>query len=193
MPSPSPTERRTKWAQPLTALTAVVASLFRLIPHPPNCTPVGALGLFAGGRLPGWLALPLPLAVMGATDYLLFAWFGLPPYNRWVYASFLVYVLLGRWLARTNSPWRIGAASVLGSLQFFLITNFGVWYGSLGLPSAMYPPTTAGLLECYAMGLPFLGYTLLGDLSFSAALFGAHAWLAGAAAEPQAAAEEVRA
>ena len=43
------------------------------------------------------------------------------------------------------------------------------------------------------MGLPFLGYTLLGDLSFSAALFGAHAWLARAAAKPQAAVEEARA
>jgi hypothetical protein len=130
---------------------------------------------------------------MGATDYLLYAWFGLPPYNRWVYASFLVYVVLGRLLARTDSPGRIGLAAVLGGLQFFLITNFGVWYGSLGLPDAMYPPTAAGLLECYALGLPFLGYTLLGDLGFSAALFGAHAWLARAAAKPQAAVEEARA
>jgi len=193
MPPPNPTDRRTNSARPLTALTAVVASLFRLVPHPPNCTPVGALGLFAGGRLPWWLALPLPLAVMGATDYLLYAWFGLPPYNRWVYASFLVYVVLGRLLARTDSPGRIGLAAVLGGLQFFLITNFGVWYGSLGLPDAMYPPTAAGLLECYALGLPFLGYTLLGDLGFSAALFGAHAWLARAAAKPQAAVKEARA
>jgi hypothetical protein len=182
MPNPTPPEPRPTLTRTFTALAAVAAALVRLVPHPPNCTPVGALGLFAGGRLPGWLALPLPLAVLGATDYLLFTWFGLPPYNRWVYASFVVYVVLGRLLARTDSPWRIGAAAVLGSVQFYLVTNFGVWYGSLGHPSAMYPPTALGLLESYVMGLPFLGYTLLGDLGFTAVLFGAHAWLARAAA-----------
>jgi hypothetical protein len=180
----------------LTAVTAVAASLFRLIPfgyRPPNCTPVGALGLYAGGRLPWWAAPLLPLAIMAGTDWLLWTAYGESPYNRWVYASFLVYVVLGRLLAGTNSAWRIGTASVLGSLQFYLITNFGVWYSSHGLATAMYPPTVAGLAACYVAGLPFLGYTLMGDLGFSAALFGAHAWLAGTAPQPEEVAEEVRA
>ena len=172
MPPPNPTDRRTNSARPLTALTAVVASLFRLVPHPPNCTPVGALGLFAGGRLPWWLALPLPLAVMGATDYLLYAWFGLPPYNRWVYASFLVYVLLGRLLARTDSPGRIGLAAVLGGLQFFLVTNFLCWAGGDGMT---YPRTAEGLLTCYGAGLPFFRYTVAGDLLFAGLFFGLNA------------------
>ena len=178
-----------KPAGALTTVAAILASLARMVPHPPNCTPVGALGLFAGGRLPWWLALPLPLAVMAATDFLLYTWFGLAPYNRWVYASFVVYVLLGRLLTGTNSPLRIGAVTVLGSVQFFLITNFGVWLNQHGLATPMYPMTTAGLIACYVAGLPFLGYTLLGDLGFSAALFGAHAYLTRAVP----AAEEVRA
>ncbi len=179
----------------LTTSAAITAAVFRLIPYayrPPNFHPVGALSLYSGGRLPGWLALLLPLAVMAGTDALLFAWFGYPPYNRWAYIGFVVYVLLGRLLARTRSPWRIGAVTALGSLQFFLITNFGVWLGSANHPSGMYPPTLAGLVECYAMGLPFFGYTLMGDLSFSALLFGAHAWLTHTApdAAPAEAAEE---
>jgi hypothetical protein len=132
---------------------------------------------------------------MAGTDYLLAAWFGLPPYNRWVYASFIVYALLGRLLVgRSNSAWRVGAVSALGSVQFFLITNFGVWLGSAGHASGMYPPTAAGLIECYGMALPFFGYTLLGDLGFAGVLFGAHAWLARDehAAAPAPAAEEAR-
>jgi hypothetical protein len=178
-------------------VASVAACLFRLIPYgyrPPNCHPVGALSLYAGGRLPWWVALPLPLAVMALSDYLLYALFGYPWFNRWAYASFVVYALLGRLLTHTNSPWRIGAVTLLGSVQFFLLTNFGVWLNSAGHASGLYPPTTAGLLDCYLMALPFFGYTLMGDLGFSALLFGAHAWLAGPApALAPEAAEEVRA
>ena len=51
--------------------------------------------------------------------------------------------------------------------------------------------TFSGLIACYIAGLPFLGYTLLGDLGCTAAVFAAEAWLTQPAAEP--AAEEVRA
>ena len=181
-----------KPAGALTAAAAVIASLARLVPHPPNCTPVGALGLFAGGRLPFWLALPLPLALMAATDYLLFAWNGEAPYNRGVYVSLIVYVLLGRLLMGSKSPLRIGAVAVLGSVQFFLITNLGVWFNQHGLATPMYPRTTAGLIECYIAGLPFLGYTLLGDLGCSAVLFGVHALVTQPEPTTEPVAEEAR-
>src|SRR5262249_60572765 len=100
MPPPHSPEHRPTAPRPstpaltygLAVLAGVGAALFRLIPfgyRPPNCTPVGALGLYSGGRLPWWLALPLPLLVMGGTDALLFAWYGESPYNGWVYASFV--------------------------------------------------------------------------------------------------------
>jgi len=177
----------------LTAVTALVAATLRVLALLPNVYAMGALGLYSGGRLRWWLAWVPPLAVMAVTDVLLERLYGYPPFNKWVYASFLAYVLLGRWLARTDSPGRIGLACLLGSLQFFLVTNFGVWYGSIGHATAMYPPTAAGLAACYVAALPFFGYTLLGDLGFSAALFGAHAWLADPVGQPRAAAEEVRA
>ena len=41
----------------------------------------------------------------------------------------------------------------------------------------MYPLTADGLVACYVAGLPFLGYTLLGDLGFTAAVFAAEAGL----------------
>jgi len=72
----------------------------------------------------------------------------------------------------TRSPARIAAVSLIASLQFFLITNFGMWYSY-----NFYPHTPAGLIECYVAGLPFLGFTVGGDLGFAAVLFGAYDWL----------------
>jgi len=76
-------------------------------------------------------------------------------------------------LRATESPWRIGGAAALGSLQFFVITNFGVWLGA----KFAYAHTLAGLAACYVAAIPFYGRTLASDLLYSAALFGLHAWL----------------
>jgi len=42
----------------------------------------------------------------------------------------------------------------------------------------MYPGDLAGLVRCYVAALPFLQNTVLGDVAWSAGLFGAW-WLAG--------------
>jgi hypothetical protein len=61
----------------------------------------------------------------------------------------------------------------LGSLQFYLITNFYEWCN--GMP--LYPHTFAGLVSCYAAALPFFGRTLLSDLFYTGVLFSAYALL----------------
>jgi hypothetical protein len=66
----------------------------------------------------------------------------------------------------------VAAATLCGSVSFFLITNFGVWAAG-----AMYPRTGAGLAACFVAALPFFRETLLGDLAYSAILFGSYAWL----------------
>jgi hypothetical protein len=162
-------------AWPWAAGMAVVAGVIRLVPHPPNFTAVGALGVFGGARLRPWLAFTLPFAVMAVTDLLLWGLKGDRPFNPFVYGSFLVNVVLGRLLLQTNSPWRIGAVSLAGAVQFFLVTNFGVWVGGHG---QYYPMTLTGLAECYWAGLLFYGYnTLAGDLFFAAVFFGLYAVL----------------
>lgn len=179
------------WA--LTALASMAAICIRAFALVPNMSPVGALSLYSGGRLRWWLAWIPPIAVMAISDVILAYLFAYSPFNAWVYAGFVVYVVIGRWLAQTNAPARIATASALGSLQFFLITNFGTWYGSHGLAHALYPSTFAGLLDCYIAGLPFLGYTLLGDLVFSTILFGTDAMLVQSARKPAPQPEEIRA
>jgi hypothetical protein len=153
--------------RPLAIGLTVVAALARLAPHPWNFTPVGGLSLFAGARLRGWLAFVLPLVLMAATDPLLGGYSRATPL---VYLAFLINVWIGRHLQRSESVARIGGAALLCSLQFFLLTNIPSWL-------AHFPHTWAGFAECYALALPFFGWTLAGDLVYTAALFGLHGWL----------------
>ncbi len=159
----------------LALLACVLAALLRVFPLEWNFAPVGALALFAGARLRPWLAYVLPLAVMAVSDAVLARTRGYAfPYlgMLFVYGSFLVYALLGRTLARTENPLRIGAVTVCGSLQFFLVTNFGVW-----LTGTLYPHTLAGLFDCYVQAIPFFTRTVGSDALFAAALFGVYALL----------------
>jgi len=159
---------------------AVAGGLIRLIPyHPWNFTPIGALGLFGGARLPSLLAYVLPLSVMAVSDLLLWWINGInyTPFNPWVYGSFVFAVLCGRLLLCNGGAGRIAAVSVLVSVEFFLATNFGVWLTSIRKPypipegfavvwaeephskflSPHYAPNLSGLMACYAVALPFAG------------------------------------
>ncbi len=162
-------------SRPVALSLTVLGALARLIPHPPNFAPVGAASLFAGARLPLWQAYLVPLALMAITDPILGAFYGVPAYSRgqiFIYSAFLISVWLGRRL-RNTANWRpIAALTLLNSVQFFLMSNFGVW-----LWSSSYPRTSAGLLECYTAAIPFFAYTLASDAVYTAALFGLYAWL----------------
>jgi hypothetical protein len=142
----------------------VLAAVLRLAPHPWNFTPVGAVALFSGAMVRDRrLAFLLPVLVMLATDLIN----GFNKLSPLVYASFLLSVLIGRFLIRKRNLMRIGGATFLGSLQFFVITNFGVW---AFLNS--YPRTGAGLAVCYLAGVPLFWNTLAGDVTYATLLFG---------------------
>jgi len=152
-----------KRALVLTALV-VGAACTRLVPHPWNVTPIGAMALFGGAHFADKrLAVLIPFGALLIGD-LVTGFHSLMPF---VYGSFALYIALGMGLRGRISALRVAGAVGAGGVLFFLITNFGVWW-LLGT----YPPTWAGLLACYAAGLPYLGTTLLGDAIFSTALFG---------------------
>jgi hypothetical protein len=159
------------------ALT-ILGALLRLLPHPPNFAPIGGTGLFSGSRLRGWEAYLVPLVAMLVTDPIRSAMAGhYPAYSSMtvvIYASLLVYVFLGRTFLRdSRNPGRIAAVTLVGSLQFFLITNFFVWLGS----EVEYPHTFAGLISCYTAAIPFLQNTVLGDLFYTGVLTLAYVFL----------------
>ncbi len=147
----------------------IVAAALRLVPHPPNFTPIAAMALFGGatfGRR--WLAFAAPLGAMLLSDAII----GFHSGMAFVYAAFSLVVLIG-WAVRSRlTPLRIGAAAVASSVLFFIVTNFGTW-----LTSGMYAHTFAGLAVCYAAAIPFFQNTAAGDLVYSALLFGGFALL----------------
>jgi hypothetical protein len=162
-------------SRPLALSLVALGAIARVLPHPPNFAPVGALSLYSGGRLRSWQAYLIPVLILAATDPILGLIFGFRAFTAltpFVYASFLINVWIGRHLRQTEQVWRIGGTILLGSLQFFVITNFAVW-----ATAHWYPHTLAGLAECYLLAIPFFGWTLAGDFGYSAVLFGLHAWL----------------
>lgn len=152
-------------------LTAIIlgVALFRYLPHPPNVSPIAAMALFAGATFSDRRAAFLvPFLALFIGDLLI----GMHNTMVFVYSAFGLTLVLGFVLRSRMQPGFILLATLGSSLMFFLITNLGVW-----MSSAMYPMTAAGLMQAYVAGIPFFQNTLLGDLGFSALLFGGFALL----------------
>lgn len=159
--------------------------LLRLVPHLPNFTPLSATAIFGGAKLNRKFAIFVPLAALALSDYLLlyinpfgdskFDFSHLKPLAAmfhsttiYVWGSFIISGLIGIWVRKYQKPNYIIAASLLSSVQFFIITNFGVWTGGY------YGPGISGLLKSYLEGLPFFQWTLLGDLFYTGVFFGTY-------------------
>lgn len=149
----------------LVATLVVAAIVARLVPHPPNFTPVGAAALFAGCYFSSLrLALGVPLVAMLVSDIVL----GLHATLPFVYAATAASVLLGRLLAGQPRPGALLGVTLASTAVFFVVTNLGVW-----LLAGLYPPTVAGLVACFVAAIPFLGNSLAANIVFTAMLFGA--------------------
>jgi hypothetical protein len=145
-------------------MLAIFVAASRLLPHWPNFTPVGAFALFVGVYMRDrrW-AFALPLAVLFLSDLIL----GLHPLIPVVYASYAVNVLLGQFIRNWVNPLSVSLAVLLGSLQFFVLTNLASWL--------MVGHTTQGLVENFLLAIPFHRNSLAGDIFYSAMFFGAAA------------------
>ena len=140
------------------------AAIIRIVPHPWNLAPVGAMALFSGAVVRNRvMAFGFPLLAMLAGD----CFVGFHILMPVVYVSFVISTAIGFWLRERRSVARLGGAVLLEAIQFFLITNLGVW---MFLNS--YPKTLTGLMACYAAGMPFFWNTLAGDICYSLLLFG---------------------
>jgi hypothetical protein len=136
----------------------------RLIPHPPDFSPLASLALFGGATFASKrAAFFVPLAAMFLSDLLL-GFYAITPV---IYGSFALITCLGFWVRRRQTVWRLVGASVAAAVLFFVATNFGFWaWGD------WYPKTLSGLAECYAAAIPFFRNTLASDLFYSMVLFG---------------------
>lgn len=149
------------------AVALIVAGvLLRIVPHTANFAPVGAIALFGGAVLSPRLAIAVPLAVMGISDLII----GLHSTILFTWGGFALVGLLGLTLRNTSNWLRVPLGALGGALIFYVISNFGVW-----VEGKLYAHTWQGLIDCYIAALPFLKTSLLADLLYSAALFGAYA------------------
>lgn len=153
-----------KWLLIYVLIIAVVAS--RLLPHPMNFAPIGALGLFSGAYLQDKRAWLVPLVALFISDF--FIGFYNPLVMLSVYASFAIGTLIGRFfLSSKRSVLRIIGGALSTATVLFVLSNFALWAAT-----DFYPNTTAGLIACYVNAIPFYGNTLAGDLFYSFTLFG---------------------
>jgi hypothetical protein len=146
----------------------VIAAAGRVAPHPPNFVPIAAAALFAGYFFRHRVAsLAVPLAALSISDLAIGGY-------DWrimcvVYAA-LAWPVALRPFVRTLSVRRVLGCSLVSSAVFFLASNAAVWAFS-----PMYPATLAGLAGCYIAALPFLAYTVAGDLFWCGVFFGGYA------------------
>ena len=147
-------------------LIIIMAAVTRFIPHPPNFTPIIAMGLFGGAYIQNRsLAVLIPIGAMFLSDLFL----GLHGTVYWVYGSLLLIAMMGMMLINKVNIRNCTSAALSGSFLFFIITNFGVWF-----TSGYYPKNIDGIITCYIAGLPFLGNTLAGTLFYSTVMFGGY-------------------
>jgi hypothetical protein len=162
---------RTLWTDLLVIAVLVGLDVVaRLIPHAPNFTPVAASALFAASVLRvRALSLLVPIvgmllgdAVHGFYDWRMMAV---------VYGALALPACAACLSSRLREPHALVPVMMASSLAFFVITNFAVWAFS-----SMYAANADGLITCYVAALPFLKYTVAGDLVWAVVLFGSY-WL----------------
>ncbi len=151
-------------------LLIIFAIISRFVPHVTNAAAITALAIFAGAYLPKKQAIVLPLAARLVTDAVIgfFAW----PQMIAVYAAHGIGMLFGLWIKKSqgSSKWfRVVASGFIASAIFFLITNFAFLY-----PEPQYMHNWSGIILSYTNGLPFLRGTIIGDVGYVVALFGAY-------------------
>lgn len=153
----------------LTALI-IVAAASRLVPHPWNVTPLGAIALLAGACLPRiWQSVGVILGVLFLSDVVLGLRSGsvFYPGMAFTYAAFAITAVMGVSLRRQRRPLPVAAMGMAGSMQFFLVSNLGVW-----LAGGIYPRTLDGLVKCYAAAVPFHRWQFVADVLFALIFFG---------------------
>ena len=158
-------------------LLVILAALSRLIPHPPNMAPIAGMALFGAAYYnKKYWAYLIPIASMWVSDLILnnvlysqyfdsFVWFYSG--SLFTYAAFALIVLMGSITLKKKSVGSVLFSALGASVIFFIVSNFGVW-----LTSPIYAKSWEGLTTCYIAAIPFMQNTLIGDLCYTAILFG---------------------
>src|SRR3989344_4910007 len=160
------------------------AVTLRLVPHPPNFSPIAAMALFGGAYLNRGYAIFVPLLALFLSDVLIGFYSPLVMFS--VYGSFVLTGLMGLWLKKRKSAGSVVLTAMGASILFFLVTNFAVW------ATGAYARDLSGLAQSYLMGLPFFRNTLLGDLFYTGVFFGGYELVKSLAVQKRPSAEIIK-
>ena len=162
------------------SIIILLAAFTRIMPHPPNFSPMAAIGLFGAAHFAKkWQAFFIPLIGIWISDLVInnyvysisssnFVWFYSGFY--WQYISYILIIFAGLFIFnRGISLTKTFGGMMSASGIFFLVSNFGVWAGG-----TMYPKNFSGLITCYAAGVPFIHNTIISDVLFTTVLFGTY-------------------
>ena len=117
----------------------------------PNVELVTMASVMAGVYVKGWWRWLVPVGIMALSDVIL----GVGAISSFTWSGFLATTFIALSLSKNRqSKLLVGTgAGILGTIVFYIWTNFGVWAtDSWG----MYSHDLNGLWRCYVNGLPFL-------------------------------------
>ena len=164
------------WLAALTIGIGIIC-IGRWMPHPPNFTPLVGAVLFGAAFFRKYkLHYLLPILGLWISDMLLnnilfshyfegFVWFSAD--YVWSIIAFIAIALFSIKFLKKISWGNVAGVTLSASLIFYIISNFGVWMGSLH----MYPKTFTGMVSAYMAGLPFLINSIAGDLFYTGVFF----------------------
>ena len=144
----------------------LIGVLFRFVPHAPNFTPMLTIALLSGMYIKNKFGILVPILIMLLSDLFI----GSHIMTPWVYGSVFIIFVIGR-LIKKNNILNLLTCSVISSILFFIITNFGVWI------SGGYSYSLEGLIICYTMAIPFFKNTLTSTVLFTAMFYSLHYFL----------------
>ena len=143
----------------------LILAFARLIPHPPNFTPIIAVAIVSG-----YFFKNLNLSILTLLIAMLISDLFIGFYENviFVYASLLIITFVFHKISNKINFKNLFIYGFVGSVIFFVVSNFGVWVlGSPGVYDIAYEKSLNGLIQCYILAIPFFGNTFLSTLIFS--------------------------
>ena len=136
-----------------------ILAIARLIPHPPNFTPIIAAAIISSYLFRNiYFSLIVLLGSMFLSDLII----GLYDNFLFIYFSLFLVIFVQSRINMKITFKNLYLHSLIASLIFFITTNFSVW-----MFSNLYEKSFSGLIYCYYLAIPFFTNTIISTIFFS--------------------------
>lgn len=161
-------------------ILVLLAVSMRIIDHPFNATPMVAIMLFSASIFTSWswkIGVPFTAMLVSDVALELITGNGLHDSIYLVYFAFALVFMVGYFMLKNVTVLKVLASSTIGSLIFFLVTNFAFFYPAAAISNpalGQYSHDFNGIMAAYTAGVPFYKNMFVGDILFTSILFGAY-------------------